>query len=75
MATYQVWYTKKNGEEMMAWQGLTYRKPGRKSQRWQPWATTQVWSRRPPSRQHGARHSPQNGPCATPTRTPEEHGP
>ena len=24
MATYQVWYTKKNGDEMMAWQGLTY---------------------------------------------------
>jgi hypothetical protein len=24
MTHYQVWYTKKNGEFVMAWQGLTY---------------------------------------------------
>ena len=28
LATYEVWYTTPHGEPMLAWQGLTRRKPG-----------------------------------------------
>lgn len=32
LATYEVWYTKPNGEQMMAWQGLTQTQAWRRAQ-------------------------------------------